>query len=234
MSCEDQSLSHSRPKEVVAHWILQSSSLSIRQSSVTVLPRYLKECTFARCVPLTDNGFLTAEFWSAMTSVFLQFIVRPNEDAASAKLSMWSCNASSESAISAQSSAYWNSCSKVVIHLDCDRRRARLKSDPFERKRIDTPEGESEKACMNIAAANMAKRVGARMHPCLTPLLYGISLVSSLSTKILTVMSRCKHFRIATNLGGHPIFFFSWWPTEHCGSQSQTLWWRRAPVGVTP
>ena len=207
MSCEDQSLSHSRPKEVVAHWILQSSSLSIRQSSVTVLPRYLKECTFARCVPLTDNGFLTAEFWSAMTSVFLQFIVRPNEDAASAKLSMWSCNASSESAISAQSSAYWNSCSKVVIHLDCDRRRARLKSDPFERKRIDTPEGESEKACMNIAAANMAKRVGARMHPCLTPLLYGISLVSSLSTKILTVMSRCKHFRIATNLGGHPIFF---------------------------
>ena len=88
MSCEDQSLSHSRPKEVVAHWILQSSYLSIRQSSVTVLPMYLKECTFARCVPLTDNGFLTAEFWSAMTSVFLQFIVRPNEDAASAKLSM--------------------------------------------------------------------------------------------------------------------------------------------------
>ena len=86
MSCEDQSQSHSRPKDVVAHWILQSSSLSIRQSFVTVLPRYLKECTFARFVPLTDNGFLTAEFWSAMTSVFLQFIVRPNEDAA--KLSM--------------------------------------------------------------------------------------------------------------------------------------------------
>ena len=69
MSCEDQSLSHSRPKAVVAHWILQSSYLSIRQPSVTVLPRYLKECTFARCVPLTDNVFLTAEFWSAMTSV---------------------------------------------------------------------------------------------------------------------------------------------------------------------
>ena len=83
---------------------------------------------------------------------------------------------------------------------------ARLKSDPFERKRIDTPEDDSEKACMNIAAANMAKRVGARMHPCLTPLLYGISLVSSLSTRILTVMYRCKHFRIATNLRGHPIF----------------------------
>ena len=64
VSYEDQSLSHSRPKEVVAHWILQSSYFSIRQSSVTVLPRYLKECTFARCVPLTDNGFLTAEFWS--------------------------------------------------------------------------------------------------------------------------------------------------------------------------
>ena len=30
-----------------------------------------------------------------------------------------------------------------------------MKSDPFERKRIDTPEGESEKACTNIAAANM-------------------------------------------------------------------------------
>ena len=28
MSCEDQSLSHRRPKEVVAHWILQTSSLS--------------------------------------------------------------------------------------------------------------------------------------------------------------------------------------------------------------
>ena len=106
MSCEDQSLSHSRPKEVVTHWILQASSLSIRQSSVTVLPRYLKECTFARWVPLTDIGFLTAEFWSTMTSVYLQFIVRPNEDAASAKLYMESCNASSESAISAQSSAY--------------------------------------------------------------------------------------------------------------------------------
>ena len=50
---------------------------------------------------MTDNGFLTPEFWSARTSVFLQFIVRPNEDAASAKLSMESCNASSESAISA-------------------------------------------------------------------------------------------------------------------------------------
>ena len=50
MSCEDQSLSHRRPKEVVAHWILQSSSLSSRQSSVTVLPRYLKERTFARWV----------------------------------------------------------------------------------------------------------------------------------------------------------------------------------------
>ena len=36
-----------------------------------------------------------------------------------------------------------------------------MKSDPFERKRIDTPEGESETACMNIAAANMTKRVGA-------------------------------------------------------------------------
>ena len=106
MSCEDQSLSHRRPKEVVAHWILQSSSLSSRQSSVTVLPKYLKVCTFARWVPLTDNGFLTTEFWSARTSVFLQFIVRPNEDAASAKLSMESWNASSESAISAQSSAY--------------------------------------------------------------------------------------------------------------------------------
>ena len=57
-------------------------------------------------VPLTDNGLLTAEFRSARISVFLQFIVRPNEDAASAKLSMESCNASSESAISAQSSAY--------------------------------------------------------------------------------------------------------------------------------
>ena len=55
---------------------------------MTVLPRYLKVCTFARWVPLTDNGFLIAEFWSARTSVFLQFIVRPNEDAASAKLSM--------------------------------------------------------------------------------------------------------------------------------------------------
>ena len=103
MSCEDQSLSHRRPKEVVAHWILQSSSLSSRQSSVTVLPRYLKECTLARWIPLTDNGFLTTEFWSASTSVFLQFIVRLNEDAASAKLSMESCNASSESTISAQS-----------------------------------------------------------------------------------------------------------------------------------
>ena len=84
MSCEDQSLSHIRPKEVVAHWILQSSSLSSRQTSVTVLPRYLKECrpTFARWVPLTDNGFFNGEFWSARTSVFLQFTVRPNEDAA--------------------------------------------------------------------------------------------------------------------------------------------------------
>ena len=169
MSCEDQSLSHRRTKEVVAHWILQSSSLSSRQSYVTVLPRYLKECTLARWVPLTDNGFLTTEFWSASTSVFLQFIVRPNEDAAYMQSYQWNIvMPSSESAISAQSSAYWNSCSKVVIHLDCDRRRARLKSDPFERKRIDTPKGESEKACINIAAANMAKRVGARMHPCLT------------------------------------------------------------------
>ena len=58
MSCEDQSLSHSRSKEVVAIWILQSSSLSIRQSSVTVLPRYLKECTFARCGP--HWGYRTA------------------------------------------------------------------------------------------------------------------------------------------------------------------------------
>ena len=32
-------------------------------------------------------------------------------------------------------------------------------------------------------------------------------MASSLSTRILTVMSRCKHFRIATNLGGHPICF---------------------------
>ena len=48
-----------------------------------------------------------------------------------------------------------------------------MKSDPFEGKQIDTPEGESEKACMNIAAANMAKRVGARMHPCVTPLCMG-------------------------------------------------------------
>ena len=99
MSCEEQSLSHRRPKEVIAHWILQSSSLSSRQSSVTVLPMYLKERTFARWVPLTDNGFLTAEFWSSRTSVFLQFTMRPDEDAASAKLSMESCNASSESAI---------------------------------------------------------------------------------------------------------------------------------------
>ena len=79
MSCEDHSLSHGRPKEVVAHWTLQSSSLSSRQSSVTVLPMYLKECTFARWVPLTDNGFLTNEFWSARTSVFLQFIARPKQ-----------------------------------------------------------------------------------------------------------------------------------------------------------
>ena len=79
MSCEDQSLSHRRPKEVVAHRILQSRSLSSRQSSVMVLPMYLKECTLARWVPLTDNGFLTAEFWSVMTSVFLQFIVRSNK-----------------------------------------------------------------------------------------------------------------------------------------------------------
>ena len=85
----------SSPKEVVVHWILQSSSLSNRKSSVTVLPSYLKEYAFARWVPLTDNGFLTTEFWSARTSVFLQFIVRPNEDAESAKLSMESCNASS-------------------------------------------------------------------------------------------------------------------------------------------
>ena len=38
-----------------------------------------------------------------------------------------------------------------------------------------------------------------------TIIVYGISLVSSLSTKILTVMSRCKHFRIATNWGGVPF-----------------------------
>ena len=106
MACEDQSLSQRRPKKVVAHWLLQSRSLSSRQSSVMVLPMYLKECTLARWVPLTDNGFLTAELWSAMTSVFLQFIVRPNEDVAFAKLSMESSNASSESAISAQSSTY--------------------------------------------------------------------------------------------------------------------------------
>ena len=60
--------------------------MSNRQSSVMVLPRYLKECTFARWVPFTDNGFLTAEVWSARTSDVLQFIVRPNEDAVSAKL----------------------------------------------------------------------------------------------------------------------------------------------------
>ena len=112
-------------------------------------------------------------------------------------LQSYQCNLvmpSSESAISAQSSAYWKSCSKVVIHLDCGRRRARLKSDPFERKRIETPEGESEKTCINIAAANMTKRVGARMHPCLTPLLYAISLVSSLSTKILTLKGGLKRY----------------------------------------
>ena len=106
ISCEDQSLSRRCPKEVVAHWILQSSSLSSRQLSVTVLPRYLKESTIARWVPLTDNGFLTAEFWSARTSVLLLFIVRPNEDEASLKLPMEACNASAESAISVQSSAY--------------------------------------------------------------------------------------------------------------------------------
>ena len=69
-----------------------------------------------------------------------------------------------------------------------------MKSDPFEGKRIETPEGESEKVCMNIAAENMAKRVGARMHPCLRPLLYGISLVSSLSTKILTLKRGLKRY----------------------------------------
>ena len=54
------------------------------------------------------------------------------------------------------------------MHLDCDRKRARLKRDQFDRKLIDTPEAESEKERMKIAAANRAKRVGARMHPYLT------------------------------------------------------------------
>ena len=83
MSCEDQSLSHRRSKEVLAHCILQSSSLSNRQSAETVLPMYLKECTFARAVPLIYNGFLTPEFWSARNPVFVQFVVRQNDEATS-------------------------------------------------------------------------------------------------------------------------------------------------------
>ena len=43
------------------------------------------------------------------------------------------------------------------MHLDCDWKPATLNNDPVERKRIETPECASEKACMNIAAANMVK-----------------------------------------------------------------------------
>ena len=118
---------------------------------------------------MTDNGFLTNEFWSARTSVFLQFIVREMKMQHLQSYQWYHVMPlQSQLLVHNHRRTETRAAINVVIHLDCDRRRARLKSDPFERKRIDTPEGESEKACMNIAAANMAKCVGARMHPCLT------------------------------------------------------------------
>ena len=71
-----------------------------------VLPMCLKECTFASCVLFNNNVFLTVVFRNARTFVFLQFIVRPNEETASANQSMLSSNASSESAIGAQLLTY--------------------------------------------------------------------------------------------------------------------------------
>ena len=93
------------------------------------------------------------------------------------KLSMPSYSASSESATRCKMVGLPKLvCSTVVVHLDCDRRRSRLKGDPLKRQLIEKTSRRKHARILQLQ--NVANIVGVRMYPCLTPLLTLLTLMA--------------------------------------------------------
>ena len=70
----------------------------------------------------------------------------------------------------AQSSANSSSVTSSAVVFVCARRRRRLNRLPFVRKRIQMSIGRSSFASRSMTLKKMENKMGARTHPCLTPL----------------------------------------------------------------
>ena len=106
------------------------------------------------------------------TSVFLRLKVRLKFFAASEKVLTMCCRASSVWARRAQSSANSSSVMSFSMVFVCTRKCRRSKRTDV-RKRMQIPYGRSSFASRIMMLKKLENNVGARMHPCVTPLEMG-------------------------------------------------------------
>ena len=136
---------------------------------VMVAPKYVKEFMTSRGVPLimTYGGLATS--WP-MALVFLMLIIRPNSLHACENLLNSSWSSSAVWLTNAASSANSSSQIRIVLTLVFALNLAKLNSLQSDLACRKTSSRESWKAYCRSVEKKIPNSVGARTHPCFTPL----------------------------------------------------------------
>jgi len=148
------------------------------------------------------------------TTVLLRVIVVWNLAQALAKELQRFWRVDVEVATKAAPSAYRGSRINSCLTFDLARKRERSNNFPEVRQCNNIPDG-FEKACMSSAVKKIAKRVGARTHPCLTPRLIGKRRDLEPLTWTVACMSSWSFSIMLSNVSGQPKRLRIANPTEY-------------------
>ena len=196
-----------RPKALLALDRRQEISLSRLPEEARQLPRYVKASTLFSTAPsmVMAGSVLGAPGlgWHK-TSVFLMLTVSPKALAAVEKQSARVCRSSSEWAARAQSSAKRKSRMSASRTFVSAFRRRRSRRRPSVLYLMVMPASVWDSAAESITANSRLKSVGARTHPCFTPLVTGKGSDASPFSITLAIMPSWKDCMALTNFGGQP------------------------------
>ena len=138
--------------------------------------------------------------------VFLRLMVRPNSEHADEHWSNSVCRSWAEWATSAASSAKSRSRTAIIFTFDFVFRRAGLNRRPSDLVCSLTPTVDEQKARFNSIEKKIPKRVGARIHPWFTPLLFVNDSETLPSYWTIAFVLVWKNFTMLKRLGRQPIF----------------------------
>ena len=171
-----------------------------------VAPKYVKQLTASKSVPLimTFGGLSTS---LPMSLVSLMLIVRPNSLQACENLLSSSRSSSAVWLTNAVSPANSSSQLRIVLTLVFGLNFAKLNSLPSGLVCREIPSWKSWNAFCRSVEKKIPNSVGARTHPCFTPLVILKGWDEVQSKLIVLWVFSWKDDIMLRSVGGHPIFF---------------------------